>query len=222
MDWKKNLKYIVAGVGVLAAGVVGAVLISKAQGSTTPSPTQPPSGGGGGGTTSQSGCTSDSQCPTGQVCINGTCGYRIPQSIVAISNTTDWSIDELVYVVVGLFIASYCDWSTLGFYHYHDFPFTGQVIDANGNGVPYQTVKITTSDDNLFPGTNGVTVTTDSNGMFNFNFKLLKPDAGGASCPGIVGATTQGSISAMINMRIPGTAVTGQAIAGIKTYVTGV
>jgi len=240
MDWKKNLKYIVAGVGVLAAGVVGAVLISKAQGSTTPSPTQPPGSGGGtppsgclsnydcptgyncvnGSCQPMQQCTSDSQCPPGTNCVNGSCQHRIPQSIVAISNTTNWSLDEVVQIITALF-TSYCEWGTLVFYKYHDFPFTGQVIDANGNGVADQTVLITTDYSNLFPGPSGVTVTTDSNGMFNFNFKLLKPDAGGAACPTIPGQTTDGKISSIITMRIPGTAVTGQAVASITLYVTG-
>jgi len=237
LDWKKNLKYIVAGVGVLAAGVVGAVLISKAQQSST----SPPPGGGG---TTQScsegqgcptgyycnaqgicqqltSCTTDLQCPTGMSCIGGYCGHRVPARFnTTYTNTTNWSLDEIVGTAG---VAPVCYWSSLRFHNYHDFPFTAQVVDSYGNGVPYQTVLITTDYSNLFPGPSGVTVTTDSNGMFSFNFKLLQPDAGGASCPWAASAMqSTGGITSNISLSIPGSSVYDIVPAHIALYITGV
>jgi len=239
MDWKNNLKYIVAGAGVLAAGVVGAVLISKAQGSST---TQPPSSGG---TTTLScsegqgcptgyycnaqgicqqltSCTKDSQCPTGMSCIGGYCGHRVPARFnTTYTDTTNWSIDEIVNEVsVGL-LPPYCDWNELYFYKNHFFPFTAQVVDADGNGVPYQTVKITTNNPDFSPGPSGVTVATDSNGMFRYYFELLKPQVDSASCPQVPGAVTSGAFTPTIYLSVVGTSVFDIVPVKITLYITG-
>ena len=201
---------VAVATGILGAGYVAYRVLSQSA----------PGGGGGGGGGSGSACAEDSDCQPCFVCEDGACLQYPPAQIVQTTDLTNLSQDETVGSVgVPLTNLAVCDWGSLEFQGGQNvFTGTGQILDANGKGVPciVPTVRSTNGSVQVVDGPGE----TDQEGNFSFTFRLASPDEAGSGCPG-PGDTAVGELSGSINVAVPGLAVTPFPFI-IKTYVTGV
>lgn len=209
----KTQKVLLGVGGAVGAVGLGAYLLSQQAQAT---PTQP--SGGGGGTTSpcgsQASCTSDADCPVGQICIGGCCGTPIPAAIQVLSNPTG-AQDETVGSVFGV-----CDWGSLEvIYGWTNVTAYFRLVDSAGDPVPHQTV-IPHFESHIFRNTSGGVV-TDSDGKFAVSYQLVSPYQGSASCP-FPGMTVPTVAVDTMDLYLENGSVIGQTVVKMNIYITGV